>query len=145
MYACTPKAARDGKYEVVKEWLEWHENHPIIDRKGRKINNPISEKDPDGLTALHYAARFNRFKILQYLVSDKPGVCIGCVLCVRVCACTCACTVCDVCTLCHCVCIVCVLYAHVCGCSNECVIHKIDIYMPYCHCNVVGSICVCIS
>ena len=59
--------------------MEWYEQHPIIDRKGRKKSNPIDEKDPDGLTALHYAARFNRFKILQYLLTESPGVFVCCV------------------------------------------------------------------
>ena len=55
--------------------MEWHNLHPIMDRRGRKKTNPIDEKDPDGLTALHYAARFNRFKILQYLLIEEAGVC----------------------------------------------------------------------
>lgn len=67
--------------------MEWYEKHPIIDRRGRKKSNPIDEKDPDGLTALHYAARFNRFKILQHLLIESPGAhaCCVCVCMYSVC------------------------------------------------------------
>jgi len=57
----------------------------MVNKEGKE-SNPIDEKDPDGLTALHYAARFNRFKILQYLLKEDPGVCLCAYI--HVCVCT---------------------------------------------------------
>jgi len=81
--------------------MEWYEYHPIINRSGHQKTNPVDEKDPDGLTALHYACRFNRFRILQYLLTEKPGMCgvcgvhiYGCGLCVCMCVNVCVCTLC---------------------------------------------------
>jgi len=42
--------------------------------KGQKIRNPTDVKDTDGLTALHYAARFNKFQVMAYLLTENPGV-----------------------------------------------------------------------
>ena len=40
--------------------------------KGRK-EKVLNGKDTEGYTALHYAAKFNRFKILQLLVTSGAG------------------------------------------------------------------------
>ena len=42
-----------------------------------KKQNPINVKDADGLTALHYAARFNKYQILQHLLLEEPGLYSG--------------------------------------------------------------------
>ena len=39
----------------------------------RKKSNIINAPDPFGFTAMHYAARFNRFKIMHLLHNDKAG------------------------------------------------------------------------
>ena len=69
------QAARDGKGDIVKVWLELYNKENEKNRKrGKKQQNPVNEKDGDGLTALHYAARFNKFEILAYLLSENPGL-----------------------------------------------------------------------
>ena len=68
------QAARDGKEFIVREWLD---NTPQ-GMKGAIIN----VKDPHGYAALHYAARFNRFKIMQLLVTARG---IGQLLLVTMC------------------------------------------------------------
>ena len=54
----------------MKEWLEWYENNPQTSRKGERF---IDKKDTDGLTALHYAARFNKFEIISQLLLAEAG------------------------------------------------------------------------
>jgi len=39
-----------------------------LKNRGEKIQNPNDIKDSDGLTALHYAARFNQYQIMEYLL-----------------------------------------------------------------------------
>ena len=51
----------------MKQWSAWFE------RKGLKLRNPIDQKDKEGLTALHYAARFNKVDILRLLLAEKPS------------------------------------------------------------------------
>lgn len=41
---------------------------------GRKKKHIIDAKDSYGFTAMHYAARFNRFKIMQLLLSNDAGM-----------------------------------------------------------------------
>ena len=62
----------------MKIWLDWYENNPITDKRGHKTQNPVDVKDAEGLTALHYAARFNKFEILRLLLQYqwKPGLSI---------------------------------------------------------------------
>ena len=73
---CMLQAARDGKKDIVKIWLHWYENNPITDKRGHKTQNPVDVKDAEGLAALHYAARFNKLKILSHLLQYewKPGL-----------------------------------------------------------------------
>ena len=54
----------------MKIWL----NHYKVEKRTKY---PVDVKDADGLTALHYAARFNKFKILSHLVIEKPGLYSG--------------------------------------------------------------------
>ena len=60
----------------MKIWLDWYDHNPIMDKRGHKAQNPIDVKDTEGLTALHYAARFNKFNILSHLLLSewKPGL-----------------------------------------------------------------------
>ena len=59
----------------MKAWFAWYDDNPILNKKGVKIPFPINVKDREGLTALHYAARFNKFEILKYLlVTEQPGM-----------------------------------------------------------------------
>ena len=56
------QAARDGREDVVRAHLT---------RLPRQNTSKIlNGKDADGFTALHYAAKFNRFKILQLLITS---------------------------------------------------------------------------
>lgn len=57
---------RDGREEIVKTWLT-----SLIGRKKKHI---IDAKDSYGFTAMHYAARFNRFKMMQLLLSNDAGM-----------------------------------------------------------------------
>ena len=69
------QAARDGKGDIVKVWLElYNKENEGNHKRGKKQQNSIDEKDGDGLTALHYAARFNRYNILAYLLYEDPGM-----------------------------------------------------------------------
>jgi ankyrin repeat protein len=54
------QAARDGREDIVRAHLS-----RLPKYKKEKV---LNAKDADGFTALHYAAKFNRFKILQLLV-----------------------------------------------------------------------------
>ena len=45
--------------------------------KGQEIQNPNNVKDLYGLTALHYAAKFNKFEIMAYLLTEEPGVSVS--------------------------------------------------------------------
>ena len=59
------QAARDGREDVVRQHLA----RLPKGRKGKVLNG----KDSEGYTAVHYAAKFNRFKILQLLVTSGAG------------------------------------------------------------------------
>ncbi|KAL5457261.1 hypothetical protein EMCRGX_G034508 [Ephydatia muelleri] len=56
------QAARDGREDVVRAWLE-----RLPRRFGSNIE-VLNQRDEEGYTALHYAARFNRLTIMQMLV-----------------------------------------------------------------------------
>ena len=78
------QAARAGRRDVVKEWLDFYENQNVntnVEKKKKmkgknveKKQNPIDVKDSEGLAALHYAARFNKFNVLAYLLIENPGL-----------------------------------------------------------------------
>ena len=59
------QAARDGREADVRAWL-----NSVPDSRKRKL---LNAKDKHGFTAVHYAARFNRFKIMQLLLLDEAG------------------------------------------------------------------------
>jgi len=56
---------------VVKQWMKFYGQRK---EKGQEIQNPNNVKDLYGLTALHYAAKFNKFEIMAYLLTENPGV-----------------------------------------------------------------------
>ena len=58
----TLQAARDGREDIVRQHLKRLPKY----RKEKVLN----AKDSEGYTALHYAAKFNRFKILQLLITS---------------------------------------------------------------------------
>ncbi|KAL5457262.1 hypothetical protein EMCRGX_G034509 [Ephydatia muelleri] len=67
------QAARDGREDVVRAWL---------DRLPRRFGGNVeilNQRDAEGYTALHYAARFNRLSIIQMLVNSgaDPSVLSG--------------------------------------------------------------------
>lgn len=55
------QAARDGKEDVVLALLE-EDPLPMVD-----------ECDEEGMAALHYAAMFNNFRIMELLVDNEAG------------------------------------------------------------------------
>ena len=76
---------RDGREEVLRQWLG-----QVSERKKRAL---INAYDSFGFTAMHYATRFNRFKMMQLLVANdaskregererKRGLCILMCFCV---------------------------------------------------------------
>ena len=65
--ALLPQAARDGREDVVRAWL---------DRLPRRFGGNVevlNQRDAEGYTALHYAARFNRLSIIEMLVNSGAG------------------------------------------------------------------------
>ena len=61
------QAARDGREDDVRAWLA-----AVSDQRKKKL---VNAKDKHGFTAVHYAARFNRFKIMQLLLLGDAGRC----------------------------------------------------------------------
>uniref|UniRef100_A0A1X7V1A3 Uncharacterized protein n=1 Tax=Amphimedon queenslandica TaxID=400682 RepID=A0A1X7V1A3_AMPQE len=66
----TPKmnlqqAVRDGREEVLRQWLG-----QLTEKKKRIL---INAYDSFGFTAMHYAARFNRFKMMQLLIANDAS------------------------------------------------------------------------
>ena len=60
-----PQAARDGKEDVVRHYLD-----RLADSEKQEV---INARDSEGYTALHYAAKFNRFQIMYRLVTHDAG------------------------------------------------------------------------
>ena len=52
---------------MVRLWLEQLPKRPSSARR------VLNKKDSEGFTAMHYAARFNRLKIMQMLVDSGAG------------------------------------------------------------------------
>ena len=79
------QAVRDGREEVLRQWLG-----QVSERKKRAL---INAYDSFGFTAMHYATRFNRFKMMQLLVANDASKMEGererglCIL-MSVCLCT---------------------------------------------------------
>ena len=59
------QVVRDGREELVKKLID-----SLSAKKKSKI---INSRDSFGFTALHYAARFNRFTIMHLLYNEKAG------------------------------------------------------------------------
>lgn len=66
------QAARDGREDIVRQWVD-QKHH-----RGKASRNIINGKDADGFTALHHAARFNRFKIMQLLITRDADPNVKC-------------------------------------------------------------------
>ncbi|XP_011409380.1 PREDICTED: ankyrin-3-like, partial [Amphimedon queenslandica] len=67
----TPKmnlqqAVRDGREEVLRQWL----GQLTVKKKKKML---INAYDSFGFTAMHYAARFNRFKMMQLLIANDAN------------------------------------------------------------------------
>lgn len=60
------QAVRDGREEVLRQWLGSQ-----LSTKKKKIL--INAYDSFGFTAMHYAARFNRFKMMQLLIANEAS------------------------------------------------------------------------
>jgi ankyrin repeat protein len=58
------QAVRDGKEDVLRAWLARLAN-------SSKKKQALNAKDSYGFTAMHYAARFNRFKIMSLLIAEE--------------------------------------------------------------------------
>ena len=56
---------RDGREEILRQWLG-----QVSERKKRAL---INAYDSFGFTAMHYATRFNRFKMMQLLVANDAS------------------------------------------------------------------------
>ena len=59
------QAARDGREDIVRYYLE-----RLSDEEKEQV---INARDPEGYTALHYAAKFNRFQIMVRLITHDAG------------------------------------------------------------------------
>ena len=59
------QAARDGREDVVRHYLD-----RLSDEETQQV---INARDSDGYTALHYAAKFNRFQIMYRLIAHDAG------------------------------------------------------------------------
>ena len=76
------QAVRDGHKDVVRQWLGGDETDGEEqtdggeEREGERDSESlknINAYDSFGLTAMHYAARFNHFKVMHDLVKRKAG------------------------------------------------------------------------
>ena len=65
------QAARDGREAVVIEWKRYLSG-PNKRRRAKKFN----ALDADGYAAMHYAAKFNRLKIMKLLITCGAGISI---------------------------------------------------------------------
>ena len=72
------QAARDNRHDVVERHLRL-----LLSKRNR--GRVLNHKDEDGYAAIHYAAKFNRYRIMIQLVAAGAGVHV----CVRVCVCVC--------------------------------------------------------
>ena len=56
------QAARDGRENIVQQWMN------LLPA------DSIDDQDSEGFSALHYATRFNKFKIIQLLIASGAGI-----------------------------------------------------------------------
>ena len=70
------QAVRDGCEEVLRQWLCKEETdgggEKEIENENEGLKN-INACDPFGFTAMHYAARFNRFEEMKLLIANNAG------------------------------------------------------------------------
>lgn len=59
------QAARDGREDIVRYYLE-----RLSEEEKEQV---INARDSEGYTALHYAAKFNRFQIMVRLITHDAG------------------------------------------------------------------------
>lgn len=57
------QAVRDNRHDDVEQQLT----------SGYVLRNVLNSIDSDGYAPIHYAAKFNRFKIMTLLVSARAG------------------------------------------------------------------------
>ena len=72
----TLQAVRDGKDDIVivKEWLRRYKEMRKYEGD-KNIPHPFNRKDKEeSLTVLHYAARFNKYNILTYFLTEALGL-----------------------------------------------------------------------
>ena len=62
------QAARDNLIDVVDQWMEYLSTLENEVKKKR-----LNRKDDNGLAAIHYAAKFNRYDILVKLCENGAG------------------------------------------------------------------------
>ena len=68
MYNFNVQAARDNAIEIVEEWIEF-----LASQEDEEMLSTMNERDEHGMAAIHYAAKFNRFKILVRLHEHGAG------------------------------------------------------------------------
>ena len=62
------QAARDDSMDIVDEWIQY-----LSSKEDEVLINKMNEKDEHGLAPIHYAAKFNRFKIVAKLHENGAG------------------------------------------------------------------------
>ena len=62
------QAARDNSFEIVEEWIEF-----LSSKEDGEMLSTMNERDEHGMAPIHYAAKFNRFKILVKLHEHCAG------------------------------------------------------------------------
>ena len=62
------QAARDDSMEIIDDWIDF------LSTKGGEVRRrKLDEMDEYGMAAIHYAAKFNRYKILLKLCENGAG------------------------------------------------------------------------
>lgn len=69
-YFCTLllQAARDGSMGIIDDWIDF-----LSTKKDEVRRKKLDEKDEHGMAAIHYAAKFNRYKILVKLCDNRAS------------------------------------------------------------------------
>lgn len=62
------QAARDDSTEIIDDWVDF-----LSTKKDEVKRRKLDEKDEHGMAAIHYAAKFNRYKILVKLCENGAG------------------------------------------------------------------------
>ena len=62
------QAARDDSMEIIDDWIDF-----LSTKRNEVRKSKLDEKDEHGMAAIHYAAKFNRYKILLKLCKNGAG------------------------------------------------------------------------